>query len=195
MHLEARRPRIRRARVRFSTASATGSSPGWHLLQVVAESSCRSSARRASGRPSRRAGKVPTLRPSRSTVTRSATSSTSFRRCETNMMEMPFAFSSPTRDSSASTSWRVSEEVGSSMMTRRASAAMARQMATSWRLATERSATLASRSSETPIRAIAWRAVRLHLAPVDEADARRDGCRRRCSPRRSGSGRATGPGR
>ena len=118
---------------------------------------------------------VPTFSPLRSTVTRSAISSTSSSRWLTNITAMPRRLSSSASASSASTSRRVSDAVGSSMITSLASAAMARQIATSCRCAIGRSATNAARSSDTPIRAIA-------AAAVSRMARRRTRCRPRLSP-------------
>ena len=101
------------------------------------------------------ASKVPSFSPLRSTVTRSAISSTSSSRWLTNTTATLRRFSSSVSFSSASTSRRVSEAVGSSMMTSRASLAMARQIATSCRWAIGSSATCLSGSIETPTRSIA----------------------------------------
>jgi len=66
-------------------------------------------------------GRVPTSRPSRSTVTRSAMCSTSSSRCEMKTMATPWARSARIWPNRVSTSRSVNEEVGSSMTIRRAS--------------------------------------------------------------------------
>ena len=101
------------------------------------------------------AGKVPTLRPSRSTVTRSAISTTSSSRWLTKTMLTPCSLSRRTVASSRSTSRRVSDAVGSSMNRMRALAASPRQMATIWRCATGSLPTGASRGSWASSRASA----------------------------------------
>ncbi len=65
-------------------------------------------------------GNVPTSVPSRRTMTRSATRSTSCRRCEMKMTLIPSAFSEDMTASSFSVSASGRLEVGSSRMTRRA---------------------------------------------------------------------------
>jgi hypothetical protein len=129
------------------------------------------------------AGKSPTLALSRKTVTRSAISITSSRRCETKTVETPDRLRSATRRMSASTSCRASDEVGSSMITSRASAAIARLIATNWRLAIERSSTRAKGSSEAPMRAIAASAV-AWIARQFTTCGGRDGARPQCFRRR-----------
>ena len=95
-------------------------------------------------------GQVPTLRPSRITVTRSAISTTSSSRWLTKTTATPSAFSLATMRSSASTSARVSEAVGSSMNRSLASAASPRQMATTCRSAIDSEATPASSGRSKP---------------------------------------------
>ena len=77
-----RRRALRARRLRSTTAAPT----------ACARCFRRSSARPAGGRRSRRRGKVPTLRPSRSTVTRSAISTTSSSRWLTKTTPTPCSF-------------------------------------------------------------------------------------------------------
>ena len=88
-------------RVRRATESTVCRVGRVDLRQVVAEFLARHQRRRASCRSSRAASKVPTLRPSRSTVTRSATSSTSSSRWQTKTMQMPFALEVARRGAAA----------------------------------------------------------------------------------------------
>ncbi len=88
---------------------------------------------------SRRAASSPTARPSRSTTTRSAQCSTSFRRCEMKMTADPAsALRSAMTSSRRSVSLTVRLEVGSSMITMRASSDSALAISTSWRCASDR---------------------------------------------------------
>ena len=109
-------------------------------------------------------GQVPTLRPSRSTVTRSAIFTTSSSRWETKTTVMPSALSLVTMEKSRSTSARLSEEVGSSMNRSRARCASPRAMATIWRSATLRSETDAVRSRSKSRRCSTLRATSRILA-------------------------------
>ena len=88
----------------------------------------------------------PTTAPSRSTTTRSAHCSTSFRRCEMKITATPPALSSAITFRSRAVSEAVRLEVGSSMMTMRASSDSALTISTSWRWASDRSATGVSAS-------------------------------------------------
>ena len=83
----------------------------------------------------------PTTAPSRSTTTRSAQCSTSFRRCEMKITATPPALSSAITFRRRAVSVAVRLEVGSSMMTMRASSDSALMISTSWRWASDRSAT------------------------------------------------------
>ena len=82
---------------------------------------------------------VPTLRPFRSTVTRSLISSASASRCEMKTMPLPAAASARVRSNSQATSEGPSAEVASSSTTMSGSAASTLAIATSWRAATDRS--------------------------------------------------------
>ena len=123
------------ARLACRTSSTGGRSAGGRAVTRCSMlSPVISSARRRSSISA--AGKVPTLRPSRSTVTRSAISTTSSRRWLTKTTATPWAFSRRIAASRKPTSCRVSEAVGSSMNRMRALAARPRQIATIWRCAT-----------------------------------------------------------
>ena len=193
----ARRPRIRRRGSRRRTSSTRllpdVAARGQRVLDAFAghqlgqpmvvdlgcAERCRPCGRRAARSPARRSR------------------STSSSRWLTKTMATPCAFSRRTVASSSSTSCRVSEAVGSSMNRMRALAASPRQIATIWRCATGSAADAAHRAAGRR------RAGRAPPAPPSRI-ARRGGGRSgaptapgrsRCSPRPSGWGTATGPGR
>ncbi len=107
---------------------------------------------------------VSTVRPSRSTVMRSATFETSFSLCEMRMEEMPCARNSSSRSSSAALSFSERLAVGSSRMSRRTFFDSALAISTSCCLPTPMSVTRVSGSSSRPTLASSSR-VRRCTAP------------------------------